>query len=226
MDGLKTGLTNASGFNLAASAIRNGRRLIGVVFGGTSAVQRDDYMAELLDDGFHRVNGVAMTTAVPPPVPGHKPSDAGSVQVADSQGTAAPKPLEAIQPAAAAAIRVASAAPEPAAKVAVSAGEGDVEGPDDTRPAVAAVKRKIPAAKGRWSIQIGAYATRQATEHAIRQAMLKAPRILEHATAVVAPLLKGHGTVYRARLAGLEAAEARKACRLLSHCMAMAPGAS
>ena len=28
----------ASGFNLAASAVRNGRRLIGVVFGGTSAV--------------------------------------------------------------------------------------------------------------------------------------------------------------------------------------------
>ncbi len=80
MDGLKTGLTNASGFNLSASAIRNGRRLIGVVFGGVSAVQRDDYMADLLDDGFRRSGNVAMTTAVPPPVPGHKPTELTGVQ--------------------------------------------------------------------------------------------------------------------------------------------------
>src|SRR5690606_10372414 len=31
VDGLKTGFTNASGFNLAASAVRDGRRLIAVV---------------------------------------------------------------------------------------------------------------------------------------------------------------------------------------------------
>ena len=85
MDGLKTGLTNASGFNLAASAVRNGRRLIGVVFGGTSAVQRDDYMADLLDEGFRRTNGVAMTTAVPPPVPGRKPSELTATQTAATQ---------------------------------------------------------------------------------------------------------------------------------------------
>ena len=54
MDGIKTGFINASGFNLAASAVRNGRRLVGVVLGGRSASSRDMAMAELLDDGFSR----------------------------------------------------------------------------------------------------------------------------------------------------------------------------
>ncbi|MFM8991800.1 MAG: D-alanyl-D-alanine carboxypeptidase family protein, partial [Alphaproteobacteria bacterium] len=40
-DGLKTGYIHASGFNLAASATRNGRRLIGVVMGGPSSGWRD-----------------------------------------------------------------------------------------------------------------------------------------------------------------------------------------
>ncbi len=44
-DGLKTGYTNASGFNLVMSAVRDNRRLIGVVMGGTSAAQRDRTMA-------------------------------------------------------------------------------------------------------------------------------------------------------------------------------------
>ena len=34
-DGIKTGYIGASGFNLAASAVRNGHRLIGVVMGGS-----------------------------------------------------------------------------------------------------------------------------------------------------------------------------------------------
>jgi D-alanyl-D-alanine carboxypeptidase len=52
MDGIKTGFINASGFNLAASAVRNNRRLIGVVMGGQSARSRDDHMAALLNQAF------------------------------------------------------------------------------------------------------------------------------------------------------------------------------
>jgi D-alanyl-D-alanine carboxypeptidase len=57
MDGIKTGFINASGFNLVASAQRNGHRLIGVVFGGPSAKRRDNLMRELLDDGFAQLEG-------------------------------------------------------------------------------------------------------------------------------------------------------------------------
>lgn len=52
MDGMKTGYVGASGFNLVSSAVHNGTRLIGVVFGGRSAARRDDYMASLLDQSF------------------------------------------------------------------------------------------------------------------------------------------------------------------------------
>ena len=51
-DGIKTGFVNASGFNIATSAVRNGRRLIGVIMGGRSAHSRDVQMASLLDQGF------------------------------------------------------------------------------------------------------------------------------------------------------------------------------
>lgn len=53
MDGLKTGFTNASGFNLTSSAVRDGRRLVGVVFGGQTAGWRDNHMEDLLDRAFN-----------------------------------------------------------------------------------------------------------------------------------------------------------------------------
>lgn len=52
MDGLKTGYTAAAGFNLASTAVRDGRRLFAVVMGGRTAVARDNLMARLLDDSF------------------------------------------------------------------------------------------------------------------------------------------------------------------------------
>ena len=56
VDGLKTGFTNAAGFNLAASAVRNGRRLITVVLGGSSGAARDENVEELLNAGFNVLN--------------------------------------------------------------------------------------------------------------------------------------------------------------------------
>jgi D-alanyl-D-alanine carboxypeptidase len=63
MDGIKTGYIRASGFNLAASAVRNNRRLVGVVMGGQSAYARDSEMAVLLNEGFDG-GAPAVTTAV------------------------------------------------------------------------------------------------------------------------------------------------------------------
>jgi D-alanyl-D-alanine carboxypeptidase len=52
MDGIKTGYIRASGFNLAASAVRDNRRLIGIVMGGLTAHARDSEMAQLLNTAF------------------------------------------------------------------------------------------------------------------------------------------------------------------------------
>ncbi len=50
--GLKTGFICASGFNVVASAQKNGRRLIVVVFGASSGAERTLKTMELLDRGF------------------------------------------------------------------------------------------------------------------------------------------------------------------------------
>lgn len=55
MDGLKTGYTRVSGFNLAASAVRGGRRLVAVVMGGPTAYARDEQMRDLLEAGFKKL---------------------------------------------------------------------------------------------------------------------------------------------------------------------------
>jgi D-alanyl-D-alanine carboxypeptidase len=52
VDGIKTGFTNASGYNLAASATRDNKRLIAVVMGGSSNRARDNHVEQLLDTGF------------------------------------------------------------------------------------------------------------------------------------------------------------------------------
>ncbi len=49
VDGIKTGYVNASGFNLVSSLYDGDRKIVGVVFGGNTAAQRDNEMAKLLN---------------------------------------------------------------------------------------------------------------------------------------------------------------------------------
>lgn len=58
-DGVKTGYIRASGFNLVAAVERDGRRLVGVVFGGKSVRSRDRHMMRLLDKGFRESARIA-----------------------------------------------------------------------------------------------------------------------------------------------------------------------
>ncbi len=51
-DGIKTGFINASGYNLAASAVRDGKRIITVVMGGRSSATRNAHVVELTNTGF------------------------------------------------------------------------------------------------------------------------------------------------------------------------------
>ncbi len=47
-DGIKTGYTRASGFNLVSSVRRGGRHVVGAIFGGSTAARRDDAMQQML----------------------------------------------------------------------------------------------------------------------------------------------------------------------------------
>jgi D-alanyl-D-alanine carboxypeptidase len=69
-DGIKTGYIRASGFNLASSAERDGRRLVVVVLGGSSPSMRDRRVADLLTDGFKTKRGTGTLIAAKAPVGG------------------------------------------------------------------------------------------------------------------------------------------------------------
>src|SRR5207253_2694644 len=58
-DGMKTGFICASGFNLVASATRDGRRLIAVVLGAPSSAVRAIKAAQLLERGFNTNTGLS-----------------------------------------------------------------------------------------------------------------------------------------------------------------------
>jgi D-alanyl-D-alanine carboxypeptidase len=60
-DGIKTGYTDAAGFNLTASAERNGVRLIGTIFGATSTAQRTQKMSAMFDAAFKKAPKEAPT---------------------------------------------------------------------------------------------------------------------------------------------------------------------
>lgn len=71
-DGLKTGYTDQSGYNLVTTASRGGVRLIGVVLGGVSAERRNREMEKLLNDAFAKIAQRATRTPslnVPPGAP-------------------------------------------------------------------------------------------------------------------------------------------------------------
>ena len=54
-DGIKTGFTCAAGYNLVASAKRDGRRLIAVIMGGTSSAARNSKASLLINRAFEMV---------------------------------------------------------------------------------------------------------------------------------------------------------------------------
>lgn len=56
-EGLKTGFTRASGFNLISSAKKNNNRIVAVLLACASSEERDDFMVKKLEDSFARIDG-------------------------------------------------------------------------------------------------------------------------------------------------------------------------
>lgn len=63
VDGIKTGFTNASGYNLMASAERDGRRVIAIMLGGKTGRSRDAHVADLIEAAFMDLTGVQVANA-------------------------------------------------------------------------------------------------------------------------------------------------------------------
>ena len=126
VDGIKTGYTSASGFNLLTSVHRDGRSLIAVVMGGRSAAARDRIMENLIADHLAEASTARTATAIADaaPDPGAPVREEPPVRA-----RAAPAPQ-----------RVAERDPEPT-------GEGDnADGDDETAaPVATAIERAAPA---------------------------------------------------------------------------------
>lgn len=63
-DGLKTGYTIPSGFNLVTTAQKEQNKLVGVVLGGQTAASRDKKMIDLLERSFAKLEGKEVQTQI------------------------------------------------------------------------------------------------------------------------------------------------------------------
>jgi D-alanyl-D-alanine carboxypeptidase len=201
-DGIKTGFINASGYNLATSAVQNGHRLIGVIMGGRTARIRDTQMAALLDQGFAMVN---RAQAAPPraavPVVAPSPVAVAAVPVATVAAAVAATLAAPVMRSAAAASESRPVPEPPAARRQLARAAPSRAAPSVERPREAAD----------WEIQIGAFRAQAAAAHAAREAAQLAvargkPR------QIVATVHAEHRRLYRARLLHFTEQGAQAAC--------------
>jgi D-alanyl-D-alanine carboxypeptidase len=230
-DGVKTGYTRASGYNLAASTVRNGRRLIAVVFGGKTAKARDRHIAALLDKGFAMpvvVRGapsniplakpaaVMHAEAAPPDPPPAKPEN-----LLVAEDTPRDRPVEPkhkrLQVTQGGPVSLLPPDMEPAASSAGSAepagSTGPVSGPGRaaTRKRAAKAARNL-AEKSIWGVQVGAFFSPTPAKEAAQDAAQRLPEVLGGTRVVIPQVQSERGRLYRARLMGLSETKARKAC--------------
>lgn len=217
-EGLKTGYTRISGFNLATAATRDGNRLIGVVMGGKSVRSRDAHMRELLDGAYAAIAGNPMLIASVPegPTPRLKPTlvarleaERATPTIADSDAIrkelmAAADRMSANEPGDDDISTLIAAADSPGNAEGLSApadslwGEGDLE---------------TPAVNG-WSVQIGAYSTKRMAESELEEAADKG-RLTGRARTIEPMATADGSSLFRARFTTLTAPDAAAVCQSL-----------
>lgn len=208
MDGIKTGYIRASGFNLVASAKRDGKRLIAVVFGGRSAVSRDNLMAGLLDRSFdfmlargNRSQRVASAQTKPsfqPPMTTQAQIDAAD---ADDKG---------YDPSS-------TADRQPRSNVVVA--EGDAEDLASLAPASGRAYSEAKPSRaggGTWGVQIGAYSNPDVGRQVLASLVSSMSRLPVTPDPQVQKVNAGGVVMYRARLMALDKRTAQDVCANLN----------
>jgi D-alanyl-D-alanine carboxypeptidase len=219
LDGLKTGFTNASGFNLAATAAVNNNRLIAVMLGGNTAVARDRHVEALLNSGFEvlrrRQGGEHVTLAelMQEPDPVGPMGDALTEQGSNDELGA----------------KIASAAQQPAAHPVAGVAEAR---PPAKLTLAKADRRELVDRSARagprhdaFVIQVGTFRRKDEARQQLTKISRKFANHVDDGKSEVTD--KEHGR-YHARFVGLTESEAKDACRALnSHrqaCRVMSAG--
>ena len=199
-DGIKTGYTRASGFNLAASVHRGNKHLLAVVLGGKTGSQRDAATRALLDKHMPSASETKPTKA----------------QLMASLVGAPPPKLPAIKKPA-----LKTAAAEPASSSAPA--EGDITEPASTRkPGAAATSpkaRKTAANSARYAgtyhVQVGAFTSQAEAENRLGMVQQRALDLLNGHLPFTASFMKDDKEWYRARFAGFSQGDAKTTCAAL-----------
>jgi D-alanyl-D-alanine carboxypeptidase len=208
-DGLKTGYTNASGFNLVMSAMRDNRRLIGVVMGGDSAGQRDRMMAMLMDQGF----ASAATMRLSAWTNIRKPPSARYTSANFDPGLVIPESTPRLATASAAPLAGFTAAAPPPPPAPPPPATQRVAGPAVPPPAEGSVAPNGPPI-GSWVIQVGSFNDPQAAQLALERASSTLVD-MRSVTAAVDEVQMANKTFHRARLTNLSQAQAVDGCKRL-----------
>ena len=221
-DGLKTGYTQRSGFNLATTAQRNGQRLIGVVLGGRSVRTRDAHMAEILTTAFADIDANPMLLASVhrlKPTPRLKPTLVAELERRNATPTLADNNAMRDE------IRLAAAGlgpiGEPSASDGISALIAAAESDDfnEYERVRLSAAGSADGAMGEgdieerliWSVQIGAFSSKTMAQSELENAAVAA-NLLDRKRAVT-PMPKLDGDLlYRARFVNLSEADAAAAC--------------
>ncbi len=226
-DGLKTGFIRASGFNVATTAMRGNRRLVGVVMGGFSSQSRDTHMANLLDRSFLRASlrdqrsWMADTSfsrefmAFAPPAQPIAPTTPEPRQpllavvetttLSPSSVSNASAPVVDLDEQLADIASVQRPAPENA-----------LPQPDPLQAFIER-ERQLAAAKevgGGWGVQVGAFSQEAQAQQLAQQAAQRLAQNLGGRVAI--DTVEGQNPVYRARLMAFDEQRARQACRQLN----------
>ena len=242
VDGIKTGFTNASGFNLAASAVRDDRRLIAVVMGGSSTAARDLHVQDLLEAGFTvekkrelgQVTTVAQNLREPAPIGtiDRIPTEQGDGEQAgvhilvDGKAPAA-RPRERIEAKADASDKAAACVTK-RVRVHHKLVKRCITPAVDVKPqgkAAKVAKTEVASADsgGEWQVQLGAY---KSPSQARAQLAKMNSKFAEVLAASEGRVQHASGN-YRVRFAGLSADKAKDACDTIKAqgqaCMALRP---
>ncbi len=242
-DGMKTGYTNASGYNLAASAVRDGRRLITIVLGGRSTASRNSHVAELMETGFEveRLRRAGQPIQVAQTYFEQKgfgigPDNSGPVQYADlededdegSSGsdavTYASLPAPPPQPA-----RVTPAPSEGRTLTSLMRTEdpsdvtASLNGAPASAPARQPARETARETAGRWAVQVGAFRD----ETVARDWLTEVNRRFRSQFSAAERSVQNAEGWYRSRFTGMSEQAAQAACATLAErrvtCMVVRP---
>ncbi len=187
-DGIKTGYTRGSGFNLVASVQRNDKHLIGVVMGGRTGAKRDAQMRRLLDRAFPQAVASRSIPTVPVPLRNPRTEPEQAVAVANTAAVPSFVPFQ--------------QKPEPEATAPQQIEEGDTE---------ATSSAGLPP----FYVQVGAYASQADADRRLTEVGAKAASLLQGRQPLTLSFSDGGRPLYRARFAGFTESDAREACAQL-----------